>query len=144
MPNLAVPIPGLEEAIQKRNAQLAAEVPQPAPLVPKWALALAATLAAVLVPASAVLPHPLGAVAGIAALVCAFLAGVPLPAPTFSHPLIPLTLVPVALQVGGALAMVAASTPSPVWHSLALLGAALCFALAGKTLPAPTVPAPPQ
>jgi hypothetical protein len=137
------PIPGLNEAIAKTQAlRDGAALSSSVPLVPAWALALAATLAAVLVPASAVLPFPYSAAAGIAALVCAFLAGVPLPAPSFSHPLIPLVLVPVALQVGGGLAVFASTLTSPAWHSIALLGSAVCFALAGKALPVPQQPPP--
>jgi hypothetical protein len=118
-----IPIPGLPD----QNA-----------LVPAWLVKLAAALAAIGAPASVVLPHPWSAVAGVLALVAAFLAGVPLPQPNFTRPLVPLALVPVLLSAGGALATFAASLSSPGAQSAALLGAALCFGLAGKALPQPT------
>lgn len=115
-----------------------APVEPPKPLIPGWLQKVSAAAVPLLVAVAAVLPHPIGTGAGILALVAAFLAGVPLPAPTFNKPLVPLALVPVALSIGGALATFSASLSSPVMQGAAMLGAALCFALAGKTLPAPT------
>lgn len=106
-------------------------------LVPPWAVKLAVVLGAVLVPLAVLLPYPYGPAAGIGALVCAFLACLPLPALTFTQPLIPLTLVPGALAVGGALQLAAASIPSPLAHGALLLAAQVCWALAGKVLTPP-------
>lgn len=136
-----VPVPGLNEAIEKHlEQQKALEVGrfEPAPLVPKWLAALAAAAVPVLAAANGFLPHPFSAYAAILGGVAAFLGCVALPQFRFGQPLIPLTLVPVALSVGGWLATFAQTLTSPVAQGLATLGAFILFGVAGKTLPAPT------
>lgn len=103
--------------------------------LPGWATKLAGGLATLAAGAYGFLPHPWSAVAGIVALVAAFLALAPSPSIHFSKPLVPAALVPLLLAGAEALQLLASGLGTPLWQSLAMLGAALLAALAGKTLP---------
>lgn len=134
-------IPGLRESIapalddKSKTAPALDEPVQPALRLPKWATTLAGGLATLAAGAYGFLPHPWSAVAGIVALVAAFLALAPSPAIRFTTPLVPAALVPLLLAGAEALQLLAASLPTPVWQSMAMLGAAVLAGLAGKTLP---------
>lgn len=129
-------VPGLEEAIAARAKSLAAQE-GPAPLVPGWLQKVAAAAVPLFVAANASLPHPFSLYAAILGGVAALLATLPLPAFRFDKPIIPLSLVPVALSVGGYLVTFAQSLTSPWAQGACTLAGYLCFAVAGKTLPQP-------
>lgn len=136
-------IPGLRESIAPAldnrkpiNPDLHSTVAvEPVLRLPGWATKLAGGLATLAGAAYGFLPHPWSAVAGIVALVAAFLALAPSPAIRFSKPLVPAALVPLLLAAAEAGQLLAASLPSPFAQSAVMLGAALLAALAGKTLP---------
>jgi hypothetical protein len=136
MPKLYAPIPGLEEAIAERTAQIAA-TEEAKPLVPGWLRALATAALPILAAAVGFLPHPISVYAGILGGVAALLAGVAMPQFNFAKPIIPLALVPVALSVSGYLGTLAVSVSSPLLQAGLSFAAFALAAVAGKALPTP-------
>lgn len=130
-------IPGLRESIAPALDEKRPVITTTEPVIrlPGWATKLAGGLATLAGAAYGFLPHPWSSVAGIVALVAAFLALAPAPAIRFSKPLVPAALVPLLLAAAEAGQLLAASLPSPFAQSAVMLGAALLAALAGKTLP---------
>jgi len=82
-------------------------------------------------------PFALWALAGVAAL----LAGVAVPAFKGTSPTVPQVLVPVCLALATALQHFAGSLSPGTVQSLVLFGSLLLFALGGKALPTPELPA---